>query len=90
VLFVCCVLLYNQCHRVKTHLQLINIALHYIKAELLLGLLPHLRNLPQIQVTARGLWHFLIILTLVERGSWYEGKKERKKERKKEGKKQIK
>jgi hypothetical protein len=25
VLFVCCVLLYNHCHRVKTHLQLINI-----------------------------------------------------------------
>jgi hypothetical protein len=30
VLFVCCVLLYNHCHRVKTHLQLINITLHYI------------------------------------------------------------
>jgi hypothetical protein len=24
VLFVCCVLLYNHCHRVKTHLQLNN------------------------------------------------------------------
>jgi hypothetical protein len=29
VLLVCCVLLYNQCHRVKTHLQLINITLNY-------------------------------------------------------------
>jgi hypothetical protein len=27
VLFVCCVLLYNHCHRVQTHLQLINITL---------------------------------------------------------------
>jgi hypothetical protein len=31
VLFVCCVLLYNHCHRVKTHLQLINIILKWIK-----------------------------------------------------------
>jgi hypothetical protein len=30
VLFVCCVLLYNHWHHVKTHLQLINITLHYI------------------------------------------------------------
>jgi hypothetical protein len=29
MLFVCWVLLYNHCHRVKTHLQLINITLHY-------------------------------------------------------------
>jgi hypothetical protein len=29
VLFVCC-LIVNPCHRVKTHLQLINFALHYI------------------------------------------------------------
>jgi hypothetical protein len=28
VLFVCCVLLYNHGHRVKTHLQLINITFH--------------------------------------------------------------